>query len=461
MRITNTTAGDITINYRNGVAVTIPAGKYVVRPSSDLDYLDDTKVTLALFASGALVLANDDGSAWSGSALPSVPASPAGPQPLMVTSSAQGIVKAGIGTSAAYLKSIPAASALSVAVAKALAGVADASINVIGDSTTLGARSGPALSDLRKHSIAVRMAEALDAAMPVPVRHASFFGDTGVSTAYLTFDPRWGAMGSGWSQSTYMSVGGRMWRSVSTSTGKLTFTPGIEWDTVDVYFMGGSGYGSATLDVGGAIVTTLDFSVTHATINKLTAGPAEGFALANQTLNIGRASAVAKELFIVGAEFRNSTKPAVNVRLIAAGGTASSFWAGKAATYSPGNALKTVAADLNIINLGINDWLAQVTTADFVANMNVIRNEILAGKPTAQFLLIKQPAMSDPDEDQARITSGIDLLAASWGCDVLDLRDLWPKTWAESNSLGLMADPHHPNAQGYADIGRKLGQYLL
>lgn len=92
MRITNTTAGDITINYRNGVAVTIPAGKYVVRPSSDLDYLDDTKVTLALFASGALVLANDDGSAWSGSALPSVPASPAGPKPLMVTSSAQGVV---------------------------------------------------------------------------------------------------------------------------------------------------------------------------------------------------------------------------------------------------------------------------------------------------------------------------------------------------------------------------------
>lgn len=92
MRITNTTAGDITINYRNGVAVTIPAGKYVVRPSSDLDYVDDTKVTLDLFASGALVLANDDGSAWSGSALPSVPASPAGPKPLMVTSSNGGLV---------------------------------------------------------------------------------------------------------------------------------------------------------------------------------------------------------------------------------------------------------------------------------------------------------------------------------------------------------------------------------
>lgn len=91
MRITNTTAGQITLNYRSGVSVPIPAGGYVIRPSSDLDYLDDTKVTLALFASGALVLANDDGSAWSGSALPSVPASPAGPQPLMVTSSDQGV----------------------------------------------------------------------------------------------------------------------------------------------------------------------------------------------------------------------------------------------------------------------------------------------------------------------------------------------------------------------------------
>lgn len=372
-----------------------------------------------------------------------------------------GVVKVSGPANGAYLKSLSPLSPINVALAKALSGIADATINVIGDSTALGSRSGPALSDLRKHSIAVRMAETLDAALPVPVRHASFFGDTGVSTAYLTFDPRWSAMGSGWSQSTFMSAGGRMWRCTAASTGKLTFTPSIEWNTVDIYFLGGSGYGAAALDVGGAIVTTLDFSVTPATINKLTAGPAEGFTLANQTLSIGRANGVAKELFIVGAEFRNSTIPAVNVRLIAAGGTASSFWAGKAAAYAPGNALKTVAADLNIINLGINDWLSQVTTEQFMNNMNVIKSEILIGKPTAQFLLIKQPAMNDPAEDQARITDAIDRLAADWQCPVLDLRDLWPKTWAESSALGVMADAHHPNAQGYADIGRKLAQLLI
>jgi len=372
-----------------------------------------------------------------------------------------GVVKVSGPANGAYIKALSPLSPINIAVAKALAGIADASINVIGDSTTLGARSGAGLSDLRKHSIAVRMAESMQAALAVPVNHASFFGDSGVSTAYLTFDPRFSAMGNGWSQSTFMSAGGRMWRCTAASTGKLTFAPGIEWDTVDIYFYGGSGYGSATLDVGGAIVTTLDFSATPATINKLTAGPAEGFTLANQTLNIGRAAAVAKELFIVGAEFRNSTKPAVNVRLIAAGGTASSYWSGKASAYAPGSALKTVAADLNIINLGINDWLAQVTSDAFIANMSVIRSELLVGKPTAQFLLIKQPAMNDPDVDQARITDAIDRLAADWQCPVLDLRDLWPKTWAESSAAGVMADEHHPNAQGYADIGRKLAQLLI
>lgn len=97
MRIDNTTAGDITLNYRTGRSVVVPAGKYVIRDASELDLIDDTAVTLARFASGDLVLKNDDGSAWTGAALPSAPKVPVAPQPLMVSTSSDGKVNFRVG----------------------------------------------------------------------------------------------------------------------------------------------------------------------------------------------------------------------------------------------------------------------------------------------------------------------------------------------------------------------------
>ena len=82
MRIQNTTLADIRLNYRTGQTVVVPAGQYVIRPAGDLDYLDDTAVTLALFSGGSLVLYNDDGSAYTGSALPSAPKAPAEKNPI-------------------------------------------------------------------------------------------------------------------------------------------------------------------------------------------------------------------------------------------------------------------------------------------------------------------------------------------------------------------------------------------
>lgn len=97
MRIQNTTLADICLNYRTGQTVVVPAGQYVIRPAGDLDYLDDTAVTLALFSGGSLVLYNDDGSAYTGSALPSAPKAPAAPQPVMATPSPSGQKLQGTG----------------------------------------------------------------------------------------------------------------------------------------------------------------------------------------------------------------------------------------------------------------------------------------------------------------------------------------------------------------------------
>lgn len=73
MRIVNTTARDITLNYRTGELVTVPANGYAERPDSDTDYLDDNAATLALFISGQLLLRATGGGAWGGAPLPGTP----------------------------------------------------------------------------------------------------------------------------------------------------------------------------------------------------------------------------------------------------------------------------------------------------------------------------------------------------------------------------------------------------
>lgn len=96
MRITNTTLRDLILNYRTGVQVTVPAGAFVIRPIAEVDLIDDSTAQLALFSSGQLVLANDDGGTYTGPALPALARQPGGAAP--VTASGSGLR---IGTVAA------------------------------------------------------------------------------------------------------------------------------------------------------------------------------------------------------------------------------------------------------------------------------------------------------------------------------------------------------------------------
>lgn len=85
MRIVNTTPRVITLNYRDGTLIPIdPNGGFVIRPASDLDFLDDTTTSLSLFSQGLLLLRNDDGGAYTGQALPATPDAPGQLLPVLV-----------------------------------------------------------------------------------------------------------------------------------------------------------------------------------------------------------------------------------------------------------------------------------------------------------------------------------------------------------------------------------------
>lgn len=101
MRIVNTTPAAQYLNYRDGTVIAIEPMGYVIRPAGDLDYLDDSAVSLARFSSGQLVLRNDDGSAYTGTALPG---SPVVPPAQAVTVGPAGYLQ-GSGATAAALSS--------------------------------------------------------------------------------------------------------------------------------------------------------------------------------------------------------------------------------------------------------------------------------------------------------------------------------------------------------------------
>lgn len=73
MRINNTQARQIILIYSDGRTFPIDAGSYITRPDTEFGFLSNSAAQLALFSSGALVLQNTDGTAWTGGVLPSTP----------------------------------------------------------------------------------------------------------------------------------------------------------------------------------------------------------------------------------------------------------------------------------------------------------------------------------------------------------------------------------------------------
>lgn len=73
MRIVNNSTRNITLSYSNGTSYEILMGSFALRPASDLPFLGAVQPILSLFNSGALSFLNDDGSAYTGSPLPTSP----------------------------------------------------------------------------------------------------------------------------------------------------------------------------------------------------------------------------------------------------------------------------------------------------------------------------------------------------------------------------------------------------
>lgn len=341
-----------------------------------------------------------------------------------------------------------------------LVGNLPARIAILSNSVGRGVGSnGVSAADLLVNAWPSVMTELLGA-MPGTSAHANgvfgdgFFGMAGLEAA----DPRI-AFDAGWViHPTLFSLGGKAFYDPYTNltSPPLTYDPGVDTDTLDVYFVAFPGYADFIVTVDG------DFNGSQGTngaanLLKATFTRDADFDLPWVILKAG--GTADKDLLIAGVEAYMADDRKIAVANMSVSGGKTSHYAADNQNYSFRNALPKYAPHLSIIPLLINDTVANTPEATFKAEAQVI---IDAAQRTGDVLLvIDNPiaAGAAPVERQLQFGGFIRDLAdansngGGVGLPVIDLSERWIAQDLMPNR-GLYADGLHPSKVGARDIGQ-------
>lgn len=335
------------------------------------------------------------------------------------------------------------------AYAKAVLGVGNARVLVIGDSTSMGAwATGVGLTGNALLGWNRRIAGKLAA----PYTVASFLGESGSSiglsggakdTTFKAYDTRI-TYDATWAIALGNCLGGYVIQSGGTDRGTFTFTPGVEFDRIDVFYTTAlSAYASVTVDIGGAALATI-----------VATGLPSGVAKTTVTCTLGtnavRVTKSTDGFFQIRgiACYKNNTQ----IQLLQAGVstmTAHNYMNGTTGVETvngPSADLATVDADLTLIDLGINDSTFGYTTEAFTTKYQRIID--LANATGDVALVIPNAVSPAGNPDQDRFWLAVQGLADSNGLSLIDFRAA-TGDWATANTNGLMADGRHPLSVGY------------
>lgn len=316
-----------------------------------------------------------------------------------------------------------------------LQGVRRARIACIGDSNTMGWRSGDAGSHLRARSYPSTLARLL---RDLNGTDDNVFGRAlTTATGYPAYDPRL-VVGSGWSPSGTASLGGEMWIN-STSTNALIYTPSKAWDTATVW-VASDAASALTIGKAGDL-----FSHTP-TAGQITALTYLAGSVSTQALEIARLSGAPG---VIGWDCWDSTRSGVSVLGMGRSGWRSDQYA-DASTYSaPMAAMASIDADLFLIQLGLNDWNQNRDPAVFQDELIELVDAAQASGADAALIVPMYPDGSRSYQWSA-MRDAIYAAAAARAVPVIDFgARLGP--YAEANADGFIYDNLHPNGFGYGD----------
>lgn len=337
----------------------------------------------------------------------------------------------------------------SAALAKVRAGAAQARICFVGDSTM----SGTTATLVEANTVSRRVTALLNSYY-APCRQESFWGvhhTTVNSLANLTaYDAR--ITGTGFTTNfTFGSYG--LGSATVVGAGTLTFTTQQPFDTIEIYSLTNPGWSSTTtVNVnGGASLATINTNVANSLLKTTISTTRVTGSNAVNIVNTTNA------YFMVGMILYDSTATAINC--IQMGWNSASTATYKASNttfpwgtgYTTGNGpLATIAPDLTVLYLGLNDATTAVNTATYKDNLQFYVDK---AKVTGDVILLNMygtGGVTDTVMDTYR--AQVEAVAEASNVTLLDLFDIFG-TATNSNGRGLLhSDNLHPTAAGYCDI---------
>lgn len=332
------------------------------------------------------------------------------------------------------------------ALAASVAGTSRSIVTMVGDSTTAGYRA------LITQAPAALIGGLYKSDLGLPDMGMSICG-FGIGSAtmseagYQAYNP---AVTGNFGASSGLSIGGNLFNISSNNVTFLTFA-GTSYDTIEFYY--------PITSTASATVKLKLGATTIATVNELNATASLGKVIAS-----GTAAAPLVESGASGTSFTAilwaylAANKGCAVLNAGFGGSTTAAWLLAPSPWSPPGMLALVPSNLQVINLGINDWTTAtlVTLANYTTNLQTMINNAKAINSDVFLVGPNRTQVSGgtPLATQNSYVAAMQALAVSNNVGFFDIGTL-PNfdSWEDANAAGLMFDNFHPNATGYALIG--------
>lgn len=334
--------------------------------------------------------------------------------------------------------------------ANVLAGTSMARIGIIGDSTTAGQGAGsPGIYDGARLLAPPYVLSSSLSAAGIPSISETMTAD-GATIGLVpdadmdVYEPRVNLDTASWGRTNGVAtLGGKTFNSpTGAGTASLTWNPVAPIDTIKVYYVQNTNFGTFSITDGSGTLGTQSCNGTAAIGIKTVTR-----ALSGDPFSIQRTTGNA--LHILGWECYNSAEKEVSVLALGQAGVDTSGLIVATGAWSALNCYDEYNCDLHFLNIGINDIRNSITSATYKTNLQTI---VTAMKAVGDVILVwPQPDLSTLGDQANRQNYRAAMYEIATTND-LPLIDLETYFTSIGGGASLYNDTVHLTAEGYAVV---------
>lgn len=318
-----------------------------------------------------------------------------------------------------------------------------------GDSTKYGQYADTTPTSQKIMSQPFYLAGLLNAAgIPTEIDNFLGAGHNANPPVYTTYDPRVVCASFTLPSLSTDTTGGRYFNCI-VDGGTMVFTPGVTFDTIDLYYTNPFNTTTISIVVGGVTVATVLNNPTPPTGQYMVVTIPLGSATSAVTIKNGGST---NSMRIVGIDAYTSGQNKLSLMGSGIPGGTASDWAKTNTNDSAATGLGVGAWDFVFDELTINDSVAGTAIATFKSAHTVLYNKSVLGGGQFAFIVGNQtdPAGGTSTATQDTYKQAVKDLAGTLGVPVIDMQD--PAafgTYADAVARGDMFNASHPLAVGY------------